>query len=205
MWLNSRHDLNRFNIQASRRSYSWCHSLFSSSFLSVLYQQCSLKTRSVVSSKKTDLKFKKKDFQLLVLLALIFIFKRTRMILKISANSVVSVLGQSCSMTREVMKIHTFLLSRMLLAEEKRDICTFWMYLLLNVNCLQRFSIACRHALLQTTCCFLMTWDCFSTDDQLRQSKYESQILHLDSLILKIDVDYFWCLTLLDCKLCWLE
>ena len=81
--------------------------------------------RSVVSLKKIDLKFKKKDFQLLVLLALVFIFERTQMILKVSANSVVSVLGQSCSMTREVMKTHTFLLSRMLLAEEERDVCTF--------------------------------------------------------------------------------
>ncbi len=118
---------SEFNIRACQRSYRWCRSSFSSSSLSVLSQQCSLKTRFVISLKKTDLEFKKKDFQLLVLLALVFVFKRTRMILKRSANSVMSWLNQSCDMTREVIKTHTFLLLRMLLAEEKRDVCTFWM------------------------------------------------------------------------------
>jgi len=83
-----------------------------------------LKTRSVVSSKEAGLEFKKKDFQLLVLLALVSVFERTRMVLKVSANSVVPVLGQGCSMAREVMKAHTFLLSRMLLAEGEGGVCT---------------------------------------------------------------------------------
>jgi len=86
-----------------------------------------LEARSVVSSKEAGLEFEEKDFQLLVLLALVSVFERTRMVLEVSADSVVPVLGQGCSMARGVMKAHTFLLSRMLLAEEEGGVCTSWM------------------------------------------------------------------------------
>jgi len=81
----------------------------------------------VVSSKEAGLGFEEKDVQLLVLLALVSVFERTRMVLEGSADSVVPGPGQGCGMARGAMKAHTFLVLRMLLAGGEGGVCTSWM------------------------------------------------------------------------------
>ena len=65
------------------------------------------------------------------------------------------------------------------------------------MDCLRRFSIACRRGFLRKVCCFVMPWGRLLSINQLRHWKYELRTLYLDPLILRVAA-YSWYLTVLD-------
>ena len=90
----------------------------------------------MVASKEAGLGFEKKDVQLLVLLAFVFVSEKTRIILDRSEDFVVPGPGQRCNMARGAMKTHTFLPSRLLFVGGEGGACTSPIWLFSNKDCL---------------------------------------------------------------------
>ena len=65
----------------------------------------------MVASKGAVLGFEKSDIRLLVLLAFVSVFEKTRMVVEGSEDSAVTGLGQRCIMARGATKARTFLFS----------------------------------------------------------------------------------------------
>ena len=89
--------------------------------------------RFAVASKAAALGFGKRDVQLLLFLAPVSVFERTWVLLKGLEDSAVPRLSQRSNMVIEVIKIHTFLPSGMLLAGGEGGA---WIRLDLDKDCL---------------------------------------------------------------------
>lgn len=84
------------------------------------------KAKFAVASEIAVPGFEERDVQLFVLLVLVCVFEKMSMVCEIFVSAVMSLAGQHDDMIREGKRAHTFLLSRILLAEGKRGACTFW-------------------------------------------------------------------------------
>ena len=187
-------------MRADRQSSRWYRSYFPSFSLpssSVLPQQCSLEVRLIIISKEAGLGFEEKDIQLLVPLAFVSVFERTWIVCGGFAGAVAPQSGQRYNMVREAMQVYIFLLSGILFAGEERGACAFLIRLFLDKDGLWDCRIACRRRLLRTVCYFLIPWDRFPSNSQLRPRMLIRNI-YLDPLVLEVTADYSWYLILLD-------
>lgn len=101
---------------------------------SVLYQ-CSLGVGSAVAWKEAALGVAMRNILLLVL-ALVSVFEKKWMVWGVFAAAVVPQSVRRYDTVTEPTKAHTFLPSGMLVAGGDIGICTSWMILLLDKNCL---------------------------------------------------------------------
>lgn len=147
-------------------SFDWCHS---PAVEVMFFCWCNSEARYTIALKDAAFDFETKYVQLLVLV-FVCVFENTSMGCERFARAVMSPAGQHDDMIREAKMVNTLLLLTLVLAEEERDVCPFWLRLL-GKNCLWDCRIACKRRLLRGACCCLMLWGCFSANDQLRHPK----------------------------------